>query len=95
MFRWLKDKAFSNAYMQARREATPQALAQLQQAGSEAVETLRDLMKDKTATSGARVSAAKAVLELSIKAVELQDLAECVEELESRVEAQNGKKGGR
>ena len=86
LFRWLKDEAFNKAYMEARRLATGQAIAQLQQASSEAVKTLCDVMKDKTATPGARVSAAKIVLELSIKAVELEDLAQRVEWLENHFE---------
>lgn len=93
LFRWLQDEAFKKAYLDARREATKQAIAQLQQAGGEAVKTLREVMKDKKANPGARVSAAKAVLEMSIKAVELEDLAERVNELERHLEEQKALQG--
>jgi hypothetical protein len=82
LFRWLKEEVFSKAYFEARRLATSQTIAQIQQAGSEAVKTLRDVMKDKKATSGARVAAAKTVLEMSVKSVELEDLAQRVADLE-------------
>jgi hypothetical protein len=40
-------------------------------------------MRDKTAKGSERVSAAKAIIEYSIKALEIEDLAQRVEELES------------
>ena len=49
-------------------------IAQVQQATGEAVETLRTVMHDADAPASARVSAAKAILETAIKAVELEDL---------------------
>src|ERR1051325_3186202 len=64
LWRWLQDKAFHAAYMTARRETVQHALARLQQASTEAVNTLREVMKDKTA-KGRRVSAAKAIIEYS------------------------------
>src|SRR5690349_3398910 len=75
LFRWHHDEAFNRAYLEARRQATKQAIAQIQQAGGEAVKTMREVMKDKKANPSARVSAAKAVLEMSIRAVELEDLS--------------------
>jgi hypothetical protein len=49
---------------------------------SEAVDTLSDVMKGATTFPAARVSAAKAILDFAMKAVELEDLAERVGELE-------------
>jgi hypothetical protein len=83
LWRWLQDKDFHAAYRTARRESVSQAMARLQQASSEAVNTLREIVKDKGQPAPARVSAAKAILEFSIKAVEIEDLAQRVEELES------------
>jgi hypothetical protein len=79
IFRWLKEEPFHRAYLEARRQATVQAIAQLQQAGGEALKTLCEVMKDKEVSASARVTAAKTVLELSIKSVELEDLAHCRE----------------
>jgi hypothetical protein len=83
LFRWLKDEAFNTAYMKARRQATMQAIAQLQQSSSKAVKALCDIMEDKEAPTSSRVSAAKTILELSIKSVEIEDLAQRVVQLES------------
>jgi AcrR family transcriptional regulator len=83
LWRWLQDKDFHAAYMTARRETMQHAMARLQQISSEAVSTLREVMKDKTAKGSERVSAAKAIIEYSIKSVEIEDLAQRVEELES------------
>ena len=73
-WRWLKDATFQAAYREARRAVVQHAITQVQQATGEAVETLRGVMQDAEAPASARVSAAKAVLETAIKAVELEDL---------------------
>src|SRR5262245_10795072 len=73
-WRWLKDATFRAAYREARRAVVQQAITQVQQATGEAVETLRSVMQDAEAPASARVSAAKAVLETAIKAVELENL---------------------
>jgi hypothetical protein len=83
LWRWLQDKDFHAAYMTARRETVQHALARLQQVSTEAVNTLREVMRDKTAKGSERVTAAKAIIEYSIKAVEIEDLAHRVDELES------------
>jgi hypothetical protein len=91
LWRWLQDKDFHAAYMIARRETVQHALARLQQISTEAVNTLREVMRDKTAKGSERVSAAKAIIEYSIKAVEIEDLASRVAELESILPAQQKK----
>jgi hypothetical protein len=86
LHRWLKDEAFKAEYMQARREAVRQSIAHLQSATGEAVTCLRAVMNSNSASDAAKVSAARAVLELSIKSVEIEDLAERVKQLESLLE---------
>lgn len=83
LWRWLQDKGFHRRYMDLRRECVSQSIARLQQASKEAVNTLRSIAKDKKEPASARVSAAKAIIEYSLKAVEIEDLAQRVEELES------------
>jgi AcrR family transcriptional regulator len=92
LYRWLKDEAFNKAYLEARRLATGQAIAQLQQSSAKAVKTLCDVMDGATLHPSARVSAAKAVLELAMKSVELEDLGQRVAELEKHLAAQLEKK---
>jgi uncharacterized protein (UPF0147 family) len=83
LWRWLQIKEFHTAYMKARRESVKQGIARLQNATGEAVSVLQEIMSDKEAPRSVRVAAAKAVIEYSIKAVEIEDLAQRVDELES------------
>lgn len=73
--RWMKEPSFRAAYQTARREAVQEASARLQQAGSTAVATLVEIMQNAKASDGARVSAARTVLEMGQRSVELDDLA--------------------
>jgi hypothetical protein len=87
--RWLSEPAFLAAYRQARRALVEGAIAKLQAASVEAVDTLRDLLKctDKPAV---QARAAVAILEQAIKGGELIALTERVEELERMLkEARN------
>jgi len=94
LWRWLQEPEFQRAYRQARRQAVSQAVARLQQASSEAVEALSSVMNDTEAPASSKVSAAKAVLELSFKAVELEDLESRITILEEafNIEEEHGKK---
>ena len=91
IFRWLQQEAFQIAYREARKQTVTHAIAQLQKACSEAVGTLRAVMKNGDNPPASRVSAAKAVLETSIKAVELEDLIGRVDKLEAAVLKREGK----
>lgn len=90
LYRWLNDPPFVGAYRAARRQAVQHATGRLQQAASEAVTTLRDVMTDTTAPAPARVNAAKSVLELAVKAVEIEDLTARIEALEQRHTSPHG-----
>src|SRR5215510_7648941 len=83
LLRWLKDATFQAAYREARRSVVQHAITQVQRATGEAVETLRTVMQDPDAPASARVSAAKAILETAIKAVELEDLEARITALEA------------
>jgi uncharacterized protein (UPF0147 family) len=72
--RWLQRDDFQEAYRRARREAVAHALAHLQRVSGVAVETLRDIMQDPNKPASARVTAARVILELAIRGVELEDL---------------------
>ena len=82
LHRWLKHTVFQAAYREARRAMVQHAITQVQRATGEAVETLRTVMQDAEAPASARVSAAKAVLETAVKAVELEDLEARIATLE-------------
>jgi DNA-binding MurR/RpiR family transcriptional regulator len=82
LWRWLQRDDFQAAYRQARREAVSQAVAYLQRVAGEAVDTLRAVMQDAQKPASARVSAARAVLDLAIRGVELEDLEARIHVLE-------------
>ncbi len=85
VFRWLKDTMFANAYREARRQAVSQAIASLQQKAVEAVATLQQIVRDESVVPSARLAAARTILDLALKGVELDDLEVRLEELERRV----------
>jgi hypothetical protein len=75
LFRWLQqDTDFQAAYREARRQTVQHAIARIQQATGKAVTTLEGVMTNPESPSSSRVSAARVVLEMAIKAIELEDL---------------------
>lgn len=76
-------KEFRDAYREAKREVVMAAIARLQGAATEAVDALRAVMNDVENPASARVSAARAVLEIAVRAVEMEDLTARVEEIEA------------
>ena len=83
--RWLKDDAFAEAYREARRQVVQHAIGALQHACSQAVDALKTIMSNPEAPASARVSAAKTVLELALKAVELENIEERLTALEAQL----------
>jgi len=83
-YRWLVAAPFKAAYAEARRQAMQQSTARLQRAAGQAVATLEEIMGDSDAPSTARVSAARATLEIAYRAVEIEDLTERIAALEEQ-----------
>lgn len=81
--RYLKDADFSAAYRDARREVVSHSITSLQTACAHAVATLCAVCNDAEAPASSRVTAAKAILETSLRAVEIDDLGARVESLEA------------
>src|SRR6516225_3789994 len=71
--RWLKDPLVIQRLAEARRDAMNRAIARLQEAATEAVDCLREVQRSGESES-ARVSAARCILEQSLRAVELGDI---------------------
>jgi len=81
LWRWLQLPDFQAAYRAARRQVVERAVSELQGACGEAVETLkRNLTCEQAAVE---IRAAQIILEQAVKGVELIDLQERVERLES------------
>ena len=85
--RWMRVPTFHDSYMQARRDSVSQAIASVQAATGEAVETLRAVMRDTDAPAGSRVAAARTVLDTAIRGMELEDISERLAQLEAAVNA--------
>jgi ABC-type phosphate transport system permease subunit len=87
LLRYLKNEAFAVAYREARRELVSLAVTGLQRAAGDAVTVLVAVAQDSEAPASSRVSAARTVLDLAIRAVELDDLQARVEALEGVLKA--------
>ena len=86
LWRWFQSPAFADAYRLARREAMAYAMARIQAALSEAVDTLRAVMADDDAPAGSKVSAARTVIDTAVKVAEIEDLEARVRLLEARID---------
>ena len=80
---WFKKEEFRAAYRAALAEVIDHSSGQLKAACGAAVATLREVAEDSEAPAAPRVSAARAILELSMKQIELDDFAQRLEALES------------
>jgi type II secretory pathway component GspD/PulD (secretin) len=91
LHRWINDdSAFKAEYLKLRREIVGNSVLQLQKASNNAVNCLISTMNDLDNPASARVSAAVKILELSLKAIETDDLESRITVLEQRWESRNG-----
>jgi hypothetical protein len=82
VYRWLRQPLFQGAYQVARRDALRLATGRLQTATGDAVTTLMIVMRDSAAPHAARVNAARVVLDVALKATELEDIERRLADLE-------------
>ena len=89
--RWLKeDTEFKNAYREAVSEILEGATRKAQTAAGEAVDVLRDIMKNTGEQAAPRVSAADKVLGYALKLGEQLDLAQRMDEIERAIADMEG-----
>jgi hypothetical protein len=86
LWRWLQRPDFMERYRAARRQVVEGALANLQQATSEAAATLQRNLT--CGVPSVEIRAAVAILDQAVKAVELLDIEERVAALEQRAAAE-------
>jgi hypothetical protein len=79
---WLKKPEFRGAYNDALSEVISHASGQLKAACSLAVATLREVASDTGAPAAPRVSAARAIIELSQRTIEQEEILARIEALE-------------
>ncbi|MGX6971308.1 phage replication protein [Vagococcus bubulae] len=83
-FKYLKDETFINEYRVIRRELMQQVTGRLQKASDEAVQVLEEVMKDRqNSTPSVRVQSAKTILDVAYRSLEIDDIQERIEKLES------------
>jgi hypothetical protein len=84
-WRYLNDEKFKERYRKAQRQVVEHTIVRLRSDASEAVKALREIVDDATAASSARVSAARTILELTFKSVELYDIEGRMDVLEANL----------
>lgn len=89
---YMKDPEFMERYKQAFGDMVRDATRQAQQTLSPALSTLREIMEDKDEQAQARITAARSVLEYSLKLCEQTDILEQLRELERWRDAQDAAK---
>src|SRR6266852_8786099 len=82
LLRWMKEPEFDAAYREARRMASGQSIARLQDASGAAVTTVLKIMLDSNMSAGTRLRVAEIVLAQTAKAIEIEDIDVRVAELE-------------
>lgn len=82
LWRYTQDAAFSRRLREARRDAVNHAVIRLQRASSDAVTVLQNLMMKDDAPASARITAARTILDYSIRAVEIDELKTRIDQLE-------------
>jgi DNA-binding transcriptional MerR regulator len=92
LYGWLQEEGFREQYRSARTEVVRHAVTMVQKASGEAVDVLREVMNNPQSTTSSRVSAAKTILELALKAVELEDVESRLVALEEKVRSSRGER---
>ena len=86
LFRWMQDPEFQTGYREAKRRIVDEAVTRLQRSAGDASGTLRKIMLDDEAPASVRVSAARVILDMAVRAVELEDLERRLTTLEDKME---------
>lgn len=87
LYRYLQDPQFVACYRRARHRQVEQAVSVMQAAASKAVNVLISIATNPQAKTGARVMAARAVIDGALKETELETLEQRLAELERKIAA--------
>lgn len=85
LLRWWQRPDFRESYREAKTRVVQHAMSRLQQASGQAVDALLEIVSNIQNPPSTRVTAAKAILEQAVKAVEWEDLLARLETLEEAV----------
>ncbi len=87
---YLDDPAFLSEYEKALSGLVKDATRQAQQSLSPALSTLREIVEDSRQPATARISAARSLLEYSLRLTEITDILDQLRELEKWRDESNG-----
>lgn len=80
-----KDPEFQKLYREACRDLLKGHTATMQTAVGDAVEVLREVVKDRNIAAGVRVSAADSIVRNALKLTEQMDILQRIEQLEADI----------
>jgi len=89
LHRWLKEDEFITAYVKARGEIVSYAVCQMQKNMPKAINALAEITDDSNMPASARVSAARTLIDMSLKAIEHEDLQLRIRNVEKILEGKN------
>lgn len=84
-YKYLNDPTFKEEYKKVRREAFEQATAKIVDSVDEAVEVLREVMKDGEEVGATRVQASRTILANAFKTYEMQEVQDRLDEIEQLI----------
>ena len=84
--RWMADPAFRERLRSAQDEIVGHSLSRLKVSINESLDTLRGIMNNSDEPAGARVTAARVMLDNAIKVIETTDIIRRIEALEAAQE---------
>ena len=91
--RWLQEQNFKEAYRKARRQVVDHAVARIQSAMTSAVGVLEGVMNDSQAPASSRVTAAKSLIEIGLKQVQVDEIEARITALEETIKAKESNRG--
>jgi hypothetical protein len=85
LLRWMRDPVFAECYDASKRRMLEQTINQLRTIGTEAISALREVANSRKGAAGAKVSAARKILEMLYRGSELEEFETRLERLEEAV----------
>jgi len=73
LWRWLQNHDFQDAFMEVRRQLVQQVVSNIQRSMGKAVNTLLEVMDDPDSPASSKVQAARSIIDVGLKGLELED----------------------
>ncbi len=90
LYRWRQQQDFKDALFRAKTQVMGEAISLLQNGAANAIKALTDIMKDKKAPPANRVTAARSIIEFSLKGHEIETITKRLDEIEERLKLNEG-----